>query len=995
MTRDGREAAEQEALRQVETVLIASDPNAPTAPGLPTPQAPRRVSGTARVNRPGQDRLPAPASRIDHYEIIREIGSGGMGAVYLARDTRLARRVAIKFLVSDHPSMTERFVIEARTTAQCTHKNIVVIHDVNEYQGNPFMVLEYVKGKSLREIMSGQRLTWRNAVKLMVPVVRALAHAHEMGIVHRDLKPENIMLTDSGTVKVLDFGIAKVLRDSDQPGPQQTAQHAAAKHGAAGHDATTLANTRIGSMTHAGTLMGTLPYMSPEQMNGDEVDHRTDLWAVGIMLCEMVAGQHPLAPLSPSKIMEITDLDSPMPHMDDLAPDVGKLGPIIGRCLIKDRDRRTATADQLLAELEPLVPAWHGRELAEDESPFAGLAAFQESDCDRFFGRDSDIASVVTRLRSEPLITVVGPSGTGKSSLVRAGVIPALKRSGEGWEAFVVRPGRQPVTALAGMLVQGVLQTSVNRTATGQRDSRERSLDRDHIARRLRGEPGYLGTELRTRANRHLRRIVLFVDQFEELYTMGAGAEERASFVACLKGVADDAAAPLRVITSIRSDFLDRVAEDRELMAEVTRGLVFLPPIGREGQREALERPLDAAGYRFESDDLVASMLGELEATRGALPLLQFTANKLWHARDREARVLTRASYDAIGGIAGALAGHADTVLAGMTSDKLVLARAVFERLVTPERTRAIVSLDELGQLSSDSDGIETLVHELADARLVAIETGGDGQGSTVEIIHESLIDGWPTLKRWLDANQQDAEFLARLREAARQWDRGHRGEGLLWRGTAALEAQHWIQNYRGELPGREQHYLDAVFALASRTTRLKRMAVFGTSVLLTALVVAALATIWILDAKREASEQARLASEQAKLAERQKQLAEQQKNLAERHLIELQQTQETLKASLKEAKDARARAETAQRRAEDARLAAERAQQDTALALRAARKARADAESEAARATRAERQAVAAERRARASAEAERRSKQQLEQVIQRAVGKLKDRLE
>src|SRR5262249_46966265 len=148
-------------------------------------------------------------------------------------------------------------------------------------------------------------------------------------------------------------------------------------------------------------------------------------------------------------------------------------------------------------------------------------------------------------------------------------------------------------------------------------------------------------------------RLLLFIDQFEELYTLGIDPADRALFVACLAGAADDASAPVRVLLSIRSDFLDRLGEGRRLLTEVTRGLVFLPPIGRDGLREALTTPVEATGYRFEGEDLVDDILAALEGTRSPLPILQVTAARLWEARDRQRKLVTRASYADLGGVAG------------------------------------------------------------------------------------------------------------------------------------------------------------------------------------------------------------------------------------------------------------------------------------------------------------------------------------------------------
>src|SRR6185503_5134840 len=147
--------------------------------------------------------------QIGHFELIRELARGGMGQVFLARDTMLGRKVAIKFLLHDDPDFVQRFLVEARATARCTHENIVTIFEVGEHDGLPYMVLEYLEGKTLSEVLDGHPST-RQFTELMVSVARALERAHEHGIVHRDLKPSNVFVTDRGQVKVLDFGVARL-----------------------------------------------------------------------------------------------------------------------------------------------------------------------------------------------------------------------------------------------------------------------------------------------------------------------------------------------------------------------------------------------------------------------------------------------------------------------------------------------------------------------------------------------------------------------------------------------------------------------------------------------------------------------------------------------------------------------------------------------------------------------------------------------------------------
>ncbi|HWN68882.1 MAG TPA: AAA family ATPase, partial [Haliangium sp.] len=466
---------------------------------------------------------------------------------------------------------------------------------------------------------------------------------------------------------------------------------------------------------------------------------------------------------------------------------------------------------------------------------------------------------------------VVGPSGVGKSSFVRAGVIPALKRSGERWEACIVRPGREPLAALAD--IASNCMSTQDTTLT-----RQISLRQDVLAR-LVDEPGFLAAVLRSRARQQQSKIVLFVDQFEELYTLTPSAEQRAAFTACLTAAADDPTSPLRVILSIRSDFLDRAAEDRHFISELHQGMYFLPQLDRASLHEALVRPAEMVGYRFESAWMVDHMLDALDTTTGALPLLQFTAATLWERRDRAQQMLTEGSYRSIGGVGGALASHADAVLAGLRGDDQILARSIFLRLVTPERTRAIASIEELCEITPYPQSVQRLLHYLVNARLLVVQSGDTAAGSFVEIVHESLLRTWPTLDRWLDENHEDSIFLDQITAIAKQWDARGRPAGLLWRGDTADEAMRWRRRYRGPLPRVSSEYVDAVSALATRAARTRQMLTVGmTAFLCLVLVAGSVALVSVRTAEREArvSEQQALANEQkARAAESKAQAAE------------------------------------------------------------------------------------------------------------------------
>jgi hypothetical protein len=775
------------------------------------------------------DRLK-PLQRIKHYELIRELGRGGMGQVFLARDLRLGRRVAIKFIDTQDSDVRQRFVAEARATAQCSHENIVVIHDVDVHDDMPYMVLEHLEGQTLGNLIRGIKLPVGRVLQVAIPVAKALVRAHGMDIVHRDLKPDNIFVTSSGQVKVLDFGIAKVLKGEDGVRPAMIP-----------HD-----SGEISGLTQEGTIVGTPAFMSPEQFGADAVDHRTDIWALGVILYRMLTGKHPLGNTKDLRHLyaKVVDLDDPVKNIREIAELPPALASIIDRCLTKKKADRWSSAAELLQALTTLRPDQAAAKLREGESPFPGLVAFSEEDAGRFFGRGRDTARAVARLREQPMVTIAGPSGVGKSSFVSAGLIPALKAAGEDRIIVRIRPGRRPMEVLANLLIEFG-------------DAKEQEAP-ERARARLAWEPGHLGAVLRRHARIKRKRIILFVDQFEELYTLVPDRDERAAVTQVLSAIADDQRSPLRVVMSIRSDFLDRVAEDQAFAEQMMRGLLLLSTPDDKGLKEALQQPLSMVGFRFEDDDIVKEMLAALRNSAGALPLLQFVAAKLWDERDEKKRMITRASYEAVGGVAGALAAHADDVLAGLPPQSRVHVQRLFMRLVTSDRTRAVVDLDELTELVSDSSEGRKLIDYLVNGRLLIIHTGS-GDRATVEIVHESLIAKWHTLQRWLDESHEDSLLLSQLKAAAQQWhDRG-RPEGLLWRGEAIADAKRLLKSPDSRLPEQEQDFLTQAVAMVNRAARRRRrLVVVAMTFLATVAVAAAVAVVIVGQAKQEADKQAR-----------------------------------------------------------------------------------------------------------------------------------------
>jgi serine/threonine protein kinase/tetratricopeptide (TPR) repeat protein len=274
--------------------------------------------------------------RLAHYEIREKLGEGGMGEVYVAEDTRLDRRVALKVLpekMAEDPERLERFEREAKAVAALNHPNIVTIHSVEEADGHHFITMELVVGKTLAESLLKGPLSLESFFEVAARLADALSAAHSQGITHRDLKPANVMVGDDGRVKVLDFGLAK-LRGL---GPTS--------------ETTELATA---TMTQQGMILGTVPYMSPEQLQGKPVDHRSDIFSLGILLYETATGRRPFQGETSVDLISAILRDSPRPVTEikmDLPSDLGR---IVRRCLEKDPQRRYQSVQDIRTELEDI-----------------------------------------------------------------------------------------------------------------------------------------------------------------------------------------------------------------------------------------------------------------------------------------------------------------------------------------------------------------------------------------------------------------------------------------------------------------------------------------------------------------------------------------------------------------------------------------------------------------------------------------------------------------
>lgn len=859
---------------------------------------------------PSQQNDPS-GLQIGSYIVIRNLGEGGMGTVYLAdrADGEFNMRVAIKVTRRDLTSgeVVRRFKLERQIMATLQHPYIAALHDGGTTaEGFPYFVMEYVDGKPIDEYCSENALNLNQRLDLFRKTCEGVAFAHRNGIVHRDIKPGNILVTREGEPKLLDFGIA-----SSNADPKFTA---------------------------TGGKLLTPAFASPEQIRGEEVGFESDVYSLGVLLYELITGESPYqlkgvsnyeisriiceeTPIPPSSLMTgMRAEQEPSRASSEPTSDLAGLDQIVGKALRKDPSLRYASAVQLVERIQlyqaglriidpeekpfdaylcvkrarlpmakriaeylkdrleisfeteafgcedlsrqafearlddarccvilvdteerqpwhfgalrqslavrtalnslKVVPlllpgakrppretslprflrrvSWPAMASEDDERamdqiaamienrvvpansavsdeevcPFRGLESFQEKDQAFFFGRESLTQRLSQYLEDHRFLAVLGPSGSGKSSLVRAGLIPELRS--QGYPIALFSPTARPLNELAFALYR--IFPSGSTDLSPERLMRQFEKTEDALHQYVQG--------------RDFERVMIVIDQFEELFTLSSNPNEREWFLKNLLHAVDQEDSPISVVITMRSDFLGQCTAWPDLNCFVNENLVQVGPMGKDALRHAVEEPARLVGLGFE-EGLVERMLSEVSGAPGELPLIQHALLELY--KYRQASLLTSAAYTKIGGVEGALARRAEAEYAVLDQKEQDILREMFVLcLVQPvegaDDAKRCATRAELLAIGDEPNLANRLLQRWTAARLLTVHRDDLRKTELVEVAHEALIRRWERINVWMDEDRDMARLVNRLRQESRAWADAGQSPDLLARGVHLIQ---------------------------------------------------------------------------------------------------------------------------------------------------------------------------------------------------------------
>jgi len=719
--------------------------------------------------------------QIGRYRTGSVLGEGGFGVVVRAEDEALGDSVAIKILDSSwavDTDIRQRFIEEARLLRRVRCDHLITVHDIGELDdGRPFFVMDLAERGTLADRIESRASTGVDNVSLQA-IVDALADSlsalHTVGVVHRDVKPRNLL------IETISSGTANVRGDVAT----------AMRSGLIAHDERILLgdlglakDVEFSKAEHT-IAAGTPRFRAPEQLDPRaEIGPATDVYGATAVLYAVMTGEPPIETMQPERMMG---------SLED------RWAPIIQRGLARNMHDRFSDIREWHAAVIKAIGSSDqdssraGLRYGADLCPYQGLAAFQPGDAGRFYGRDAMVRDLVSRLQTNRVLVIGGASGSGKSSLIRAGLIPAIKGGAypdsDRWPVVLFTPGADPVKEMDYQLAKA-LDTIRGVSSSGGYSSADDSRWRRMTDQMSDATGG----------------VLICIDQFEELFTFNHSQEVRDQFLDLLASIVDPAASRVRLILIIRADFYGASSRFPWLAKKITDNQVLVGPMSRVELREAIMEPARRAGLQLD-DELIETVLAEGGATAGALPLVSHAMAETW--RRRNGSRLSVDAYRGAGGVAGAIGQSAESLLADrFDNNERNAAKRLLLRMISPgdgvPDTRRPIAVSEI-QADVEPEIMQGVAEGLVEARLLTID------GNVIQLAHEAIIASWPRLQEWISQSRDELRVHQRIERAAAEWEETDRNADLLYRGTSLAASMEWAQKHKQHLNRTELEFLEA-----------------------------------------------------------------------------------------------------------------------------------------------------------------------------------------
>jgi DNA-binding SARP family transcriptional activator/WD40 repeat protein/tRNA A-37 threonylcarbamoyl transferase component Bud32 len=778
---------------------------------------------------------PAPAGRsLRGYQLGEVLGQGAFGTVYRSVQPGIGREVAVKVIRSeraDSAAFVRRFEAEAQLVAHLEHPHVVPLYDFWREPGGAYLVFRLLRGGSVAaDVERGGAWPVARATRLIEQIGGALAVAHGAGIVHRDVKPSNVLLDLDGNAYLGDFGIAAgPFVAPGRPGP---------------------ASPRS-------------PIYSPPEQLEQASDPSVDQYSLAVVVHELLTGAPMFAGESDEDVARAKVEGSPaLSDADEALP-----------AAVADVLRRATAGrpEERYPDVSAFVAAWR-RAVGDDElsgdaggtgsrsarvpgsrpdadvdagvdldvpNPYLGLRAYGAGDARHFRGRSALTDALLAAVTTGSFVMVAGASGSGKSSLLHAGLVPRLRAAGDRVVSMV--PGDDPLAQLRLALL-----------AVARREPRG-----DQAAELVRAVAAEGGA------------LTLVIDQFEELWTLTA-EQDRRRFVRSLVELATEVSpSPVRIAVAVRADFYDRPLAEPLLAPLAAASTFAVTPMTAAELHDAIVGPASSVGVELEPS-LVSQLISETADQPAGLPLLQFTLTEIFERRTGP--VIEQRTYEEVGGLGGAIASRAEALLANLEPADVERVRHLMLRLVVPgdgtEDTRRRVRRSEL------PPGTGPIADHLERDRLLVGDRDPSTREPTVEVAHESLLRSWPRLQTWLGEDRDSLRALRHLAGASEAWADAGRADSELYRGARLEVASDLAANRPEELSAQELGFVVASRARADadaerdrRARRRLRHLLTGTAAALALALVAGLVALIQRGEAVDQRQASRLRAEEAEVA--------------------------------------------------------------------------------------------------------------------------------